>query len=99
MSNQPDSNLTMLVDTPIKKVALVAFIITNIGMFAVPAGLGALGASMSWSAEQTVSIVGIGFAINEVILFGSITILGKPLVGLIKRKIKTLFKSSKRNSK
>ncbi|MGR5348994.1 hypothetical protein [Vibrio mediterranei] len=99
MSNQQDINLKALVDTPLKKVAMVAFVLANIGMFVVPAGLGTMGAAMDWSTEDTVSIVGIGFAINEVILFGSIAILGKPLVGLIKSKIKTLFKSSKRNSK
>ncbi|MBY6195988.1 hypothetical protein [Vibrio hangzhouensis] len=92
MCNQTDTNLKTLVDTPLKKVALVAFIITNIGMFVVPAGLGALGASMSWPTEDTVSIVGIGFAINEVILFGSIAILGKPLVSLIRHKLKRILK-------
>ncbi|GAL31755.1 hypothetical protein JCM19240_5186 [Vibrio maritimus] len=42
MSNQSNLSLNALVDTPLKKVALVAFVLTNIGMFAVPAGLGAL---------------------------------------------------------
>ncbi|SEF86188.1 hypothetical protein [Vibrio hangzhouensis] len=92
MSNQQDMNLKALVDTPLKKVAMVAFVLTNIGMFAVPAGLGTMGAAMGWPTEDTVSIVGIGFAINEVILFGSIAILGKPLVNLIRVKLKRIFK-------
>ncbi|MGR5285244.1 hypothetical protein ACP3V5_07995 [Vibrio maritimus] len=97
MSNQSNLSLSALVDTPFKKVALVAFILTNIGMFAVPAGLGALGSAMNWPAAETVSVVGIGFVINEVILFGSIAILGKPLVSLVRSKLKSLFRSKSRH--
>jgi hypothetical protein len=97
MSNQSDLNLYSLADTPLKKLALVTFILTNIGMFVVPAGLGALGSALDWPAAETVSVVGIGFVINEVILFGSIAILGKPLVSLIRSKLKYLFRSKSRH--
>lgn len=93
MSNQTNLSLFSLADTPLKKLALVTFILTNIGMFAVPAGLGALGSAMNWPAAETVTVVGVGFVINEVILFGSIAILGKPLVNIIRSKLKCLFRS------
>ncbi|GAL31756.1 hypothetical protein JCM19240_5187 [Vibrio maritimus] len=52
---------------------------------------------MNWPAAETVSVVGIGFVINEVILFGSIAILGKPLVSLIRSKLKSVFRSKSRH--
>ncbi|MCL9775272.1 hypothetical protein [Vibrio methylphosphonaticus] len=94
MSHQPETGIKALVDTPLKKVALAAFILTNIGMFAVPALVGALGTSMNWPAADTLSLAGISFAANEVVLFVSIAILGKPLVSMLKQKIQNILKPS-----
>ncbi|GAL17931.1 hypothetical protein JCM19235_6484 [Vibrio maritimus] len=93
--DEQEMTIKDLVNTPLKKAALLMFILTNIGMVAVPAALAAYGGALGWSAGEVASASGIGFAVNEVVLIASALLLGKPIVALVKSKIKNRFGKKK----
>lgn len=94
-TEQKEVTIKDLVNTPLKKTALTIFVLANIGMVAVPAGLAAYGGAMDWTAGEIASASGIGFVVNEVFIIGSALMLGKPIVALVKSKMKKIFGKKK----
>ncbi|MCY9874917.1 hypothetical protein [Vibrio barjaei] len=86
-----EATLKGLINTPLKKAAFSIFVLGNISLFAAPAGITAYGSAVGWSAGQIASYSGFSFIVNEVFIMGSALMLGKPIVVLVKSKIKKLF--------
>lgn len=79
-----------LADTPLKKAALIVFILCNFGPLWAPlAGMIASFVGMSTSASATVS--GLTLAVSELLLLASMLVLGKELVALCKLKGRALL--------
>ncbi|WP_394149056.1 hypothetical protein [Vibrio maritimus] len=80
-----------LANTPVKKLALATFVVANIGVVAAPASVAAIGGSLGWSASEIASYSGMAFITTEVLILGSALLLGKPMVALVKSKMKKIF--------
>lgn len=95
MNTDQKPTIKSLVDSPLKKMAIGLFVATTIGQIAVPAGVAAYGGNVGWSAAEIAAKTAISFGVNEALLIGSVLVLGKPLVSLLRTKIKETFSRSK----
>ena len=93
---KPEPTIKDLINTPVKKAALVLFVLGNIAMVGSPAIGGAIGGWLGMSAGEIASLVFGVFIAAEVVIWGSIFIMGKAAAGLVKSKIVKIFKRKKK---
>ncbi|MGF1750091.1 MULTISPECIES: hypothetical protein [Vibrio] len=89
---KPEPTIKDLVNTPVKKAALILFVLSNITMVGSPAIGGTIGSMLDMTAGEIASLVFAVFVVSEVFIWTTILVMGKAAAGLVKSKIVKIFK-------